>query len=249
MKKKNFWIKMLVIAAVIVVLLLLLAFYATAADRVVYTVKKGDTLGELMFTWKVQSVEVEKLFTWNPGLGTQVKIGQEIVYYLPDRSEAKMKLSEQEIKKVVEATMSQIQAKAPASIPKNSKKGQALQLIWISVLIAVVVIIVTVLIAFSLRRSKRKTSNETAKKTTVVTIALGDNGLYVTDLEFDPATGRWLTPFRHLSGGDRMWGKAEGEARRSARKCWQNTAEYGDQIQKLISKGIIREKTKKQAAV
>jgi len=120
--KKYFWKKMLVVAAVIAVLSLALVYHATAGDRVVYTVKKGDTLGELMYTWRVQGVEIEKLYSWNSNLGTQVKVGQEIIYYLPDRPETK-KLSEQEVKKVVAEVMAQTKG------AQESKKDRALYLL------------------------------------------------------------------------------------------------------------------------
>lgn len=208
----------------------------------IYTVKRGDTLGELMFAWKVQGIEIEKLYSWNLGLGTQIKIGQEIIYYLPERPGERVKLNEQEIKKVVEATI-EARAKEPPSIPGNSKTGQALNLLLVSAVIAVIILAVAISLALLLRRrGGRKTNPE------VVAIELEGKGLYVTDIELDPATGKWFTPFRHINGGDRMWGKTEGDARRSAQKCWRETEKYGDQIQKLIKQGIIREKNKQAAA-
>ena len=69
------------------ILALCLAFFCTASyatERKVYIVHKGDTLGEIMFTLKTQGVDIRKLHDWNPDLGTQVTIGEEISYFIPD---------------------------------------------------------------------------------------------------------------------------------------------------------------------
>ncbi|MBI4779631.1 LysM peptidoglycan-binding domain-containing protein [Candidatus Falkowbacteria bacterium] len=99
---------------------MVMASLAFAGDKVVYTVKKGDTLGQLMYAWRVQGIEIDKLYSWNPDLGTQVKIGQEIVYYLPDRSDQNRqdveKMSEQEVKKIVKETIAQAEAAKAATI-------------------------------------------------------------------------------------------------------------------------------------
>jgi len=83
-------------------------------------------------------------------------------------------------------------------------------------------------------------SGKKVTKATKVTIELEEKGLYETDIEFDPTTGRWLTPFRHIKGGERMWEESEGDARRTTQKCWRQMEKYSGQIEKLITDGTIR---------
>jgi len=49
-----------------------------------YVVNPGDTLGQIQFALKGQGVDVSRLTEWNPGLGTQVKVGQIIRYMVPE---------------------------------------------------------------------------------------------------------------------------------------------------------------------
>ena len=57
---------------------------AQALEEKVYVVKDKDTLGELTFAWRKQGIEVSRIHEWNPGLGTQLEVGQKILYYLPE---------------------------------------------------------------------------------------------------------------------------------------------------------------------
>ncbi|MDD4271410.1 MAG: hypothetical protein PHF50_01250 [Patescibacteria group bacterium] len=244
------WTKILVAAAVAVVILLI-SFNATAGEKVVYTIKKGDTLGELMYTWRVQGVDINKLHIWNADLGTQVKVGQKITYFLPESTDVK-KLTDQEIQKVVAETIARMEkSKEPSAAQKAPKQQQVEPIfpkyvqVFGSVVLALIFVALLVNAYYSSKKAKSQTQAPAAKKR--VTIPLEKNGLFETEIEWDEATGRWLTPFRHLSGGDRMWGKDEGSARRSAQKCWRDAVTYNEQIGELIAQGIIREKNKKQA--
>ena len=238
--KKHF-----VALAVVVAVVVCFISMAMAVDKVVYTVKRGDTLGELMYAWKVQGIEIEKLYSWNPSLGTQVKIGQEIVYYLPDRLSVNAQLSEQEIKKVVEDTISQVRAKEQGT----SKANQVLSLLALCAGIALAVVLLVLLIVLLVRTRTGKVKTQSQAVGNKVTIELGKNGLYETDIEFDPATSRWYIPFHHLEGEkERIWAKSEGDARRSAQKCWRQTDKYGEQIDKLLADKIIRPTNKKATA-
>ena len=58
---------------------------ASGPVREVYVVKRGDTLGQIIFTLRKEGIDVENLHVWNPDLGTQVKTGEAIVYYRPER--------------------------------------------------------------------------------------------------------------------------------------------------------------------
>jgi len=234
--KKHF-----VALAVVVAVVVCFISMAMAVDKVVYTVKRGDTLGELMYAWKVQGIEIEKLYSWNPSLGTQVKIGQEIVYYLPDRLSVNAQLSEQEIKKVVEDTISQVRAKEQGT----SKANQVLSLLALCAGIALAVVSLVLLIVLLVRTRTGKVKTQSQAVGNKVTIELGENGLYETDIEFDPAIDRWLTPFCHINGGERMQEKSEGDAKRTVRKCWRQTEKYGEQINKLLAEKTIRQIDKK----
>jgi len=167
--KKHF-----VALAVVVAVVVCFISMAMAADKVVYTVKRGDTLGELMYAWKVQGIEIEKLYSWNPSLGTQVKIGQEIVYYLPDRLSVNAQLSEQEIKKVVEDTISQVRAKEQGT----SKANQVLSLLALCAGIALAVVSLVLLIVLLVRTRTGKVKTQSQAVGNKVTIELGKNGLY-----------------------------------------------------------------------
>ncbi|MBI2459467.1 MAG: LysM peptidoglycan-binding domain-containing protein [Parcubacteria group bacterium] len=134
---------------------LVLASLAIAGDKVVYTVKNGDTLGELMYVWRVQGVEIEKLYGWNPGLGTQIKVGQEIVYYLPDRPDQQdvKKMSEQEVKKIVAETIARIATvKAEPAVAKTSVSTTAM--------IVGFIVMALILSAFILSLKRRRRRSE-----------------------------------------------------------------------------------------
>jgi hypothetical protein len=66
-------------------LLLTVIFYsaAEAQERKEYIVKRGDTLGEIVFTLRSEGVNVTRLHEWNPDLSTQVQIGQKIIFFTP----------------------------------------------------------------------------------------------------------------------------------------------------------------------
>lgn len=151
-----------------IVMLICCVFFvslAIAGEKVVYTVKKGDTLGELMYAWRVQGVEIGKLYSWNQNLGTQIKIGQEIIYNLPDRPEVK-RLSEQEVKKIVSETMTQIEkAKVPAVVPKT---GNILFLFFAFAVILLLVFLGSVLLLRQLIQRIRQRKNITPNKNKII---------------------------------------------------------------------------------
>src|SRR3989338_1638349 len=113
---------------VVTFIAVLWASLALAGERVVYIVKKGDTLGELMYSWHAQGVEIKKLFLWNQDLGTQIRIGQNVIYYLPDSPEIQAReLDKAEIKNIVAETLAQIELKAPSrqiqpSVEQNQRE-------------------------------------------------------------------------------------------------------------------------------
>lgn len=68
----------------LVFVLVLVQFgFSAEPEKKVLIVRVGDTLSDIVWTLKMQGIEVSKLQEWNPGLGTQVQLGQEIVYYIP----------------------------------------------------------------------------------------------------------------------------------------------------------------------
>ena len=244
--KKYFWKKMLVVAAVIAVLSLALVYHATAGDRVVYTVKNGDTLGELMYTWRVQGVEIEKLYSWNSNLGTQVKVGQEIIYYLPDRPETK-KLSEQEVKKVVAEVMAQTKG------AQESKKDRALYLLSLSVGIAVVTILSSLIISLLWRnrrkdRAGKKVATHSRQRKVLET---DDPNLkevecfgYITKVRRVQRDDEWVweLPFRNIltdeSLGEKIWNENFRKLLSSLARCLEPGSKFESQIPGLLGGDI-----------
>lgn len=168
------------------VVVLAMASLAIAGDKMIYTVKQGDTLGELMYSWRVQGIEINKLYSWNPELGTQVKIGQEIVYYLPDRPEQQdaKKMSEQDVKKIVKETLAQAEAArvreitppAPAVVPsapevsivepevEAHKFGEKLKAIFFLLAITLIAFFLSFLVLRLIGNSVRKKHIKAAEK-------------------------------------------------------------------------------------
>jgi hypothetical protein len=69
---------------VLSLLLFLSASASFAGERKEYTVKRGDTLGQIIYMLGKEHVDVTKIHDWNPDLGTQVQEDQVVVYYTPD---------------------------------------------------------------------------------------------------------------------------------------------------------------------
>jgi hypothetical protein len=64
----------------------LVAATANAGEWRVWKVQPGETLGEIVWALNQEKppVDTSRLHVWNPGLGTRVNAGQELVYYVPD---------------------------------------------------------------------------------------------------------------------------------------------------------------------
>lgn len=58
---------------------------AQAGRRMVFVVRKGDTLGQIVFLLRAEGINVYKLHEWNPRLGTQVQAGEKIFYFAPKK--------------------------------------------------------------------------------------------------------------------------------------------------------------------
>jgi len=242
--------KKMVIVMMVMFMLFVGSLVAYAGQKVVYTVKWGDTYSELMFRWGRQGIEIEKMDIWNPSVGNRVKAGQEIIYYLPDRPSIQ-KLSDEQIKKIINKAVDNAVAKTIEAKKSQDKKQEDRDFKMACVVSIALLIVIVILILVSKKQPKGKKEHKEAaadeqQERQIATIKLEANGLlktdHETDIEFDPVNNRWLTPFCHLEGKqERMYAETRGEARRSAQKCWKNTIKYGDQIKKLIAEKKIRE--------
>lgn len=74
--------KISVISAVVLALCLLSNINATAQEKATYTVKSGDTLYNISKRLDVTITELQK---WNDLSGNEIELGQELVYYLPNK--------------------------------------------------------------------------------------------------------------------------------------------------------------------
>lgn len=228
--------------AMMFMIMLLVGSLAFAGEKVVYTVKAGDTVSQLMCTWNSQGYEVKKVFMWNPDLGSQVKIGQKIVLYLPDQPV--VKINAEEVKKIVDETIA-------AQKRKEEKKESNFNLM---LAIGFGLFCMVALVAFALyMKSKNQPSVKAQKETakaepqpainTIFFVPVEENGLYEAEIEYNAELNRYFIPFRHINGGDRMYEKSEGDARRTVKKCWRQREKYGDQIDKLMAE---KEENKKK---
>lgn len=241
-----------IVIVMIVAFMLLVSSLAFAGEKVVYTVKAGDTLGELMFTWKVQGIDIKEIHQWNQNLGTQVAVGQQIIYCLPDRPVAKI-TSEEAIKQVEEAiaTLKDAQkiVKEMDEERNNRIKKQQEERIN-NIIVYAVLFVLIVIMLFFLRNKKQpavKAQKETAKAEPqpvtdrIFFVPVEENGLYEAEVEYNAELDRYFIPFCHKNGGDRIWKNKEGDARRNVQQCWRQKNKYGDQIDKLMVEGKIRQ--------
>ncbi len=238
------------ILVVMVMIMLLVGSLAFAGEKVIYTVKVGDTLGELMYTWKVQGINIKEIHQWNPNLGTQVVVGQKIVYYLSDRPIAK--LTPEEAKKQVAeaiATLKDAQkiVKEMDEDRKDRIKKQQEERRDNLIVFAILAIIIIAIVFFL--RDKKQASVQAEQKNEVsqtVTdkkffVPVEENGIFEAEIEYNAELDRYFIPFCHKNGGDRIWKEKEGEAKANVRQCWRRKDKYGDQVDKLIAEGKIRQ--------
>ena len=223
-----------------VIIMLFVGSLAFAGEKVVYTVKAGDTLGELMFTWKVQGINIKEIHQWNQNLGTQVDVGQQIIYYLPDRP-VSQKLSAEEVKEIVDETIA-------AQKSKGEEKESNFTLM---LAVGFGLFCMVALVAFALYMKSKKQPVVEGQPKTVVTAKqdrkffapVEEDGVYEAEIEYNAELNRYYIPFCHINGGERMWEKNEGDARRTVKKCWRQSQKYGDQINKLMAE---KDKKKKK---
>lgn len=216
---------------------------AIAGEKVIYTVKRGDTLGELMYVWRVQGVEIEKLYSWNSNLGTQLKIGQKIIYYLSDRQGAE-KMSEKEVKKIVADIMSYMEAEAAKTLApaKKSLWRQVLEILLLCLSITIVVVALLALVFFQrerikkMKKAKIKTQNPPIEPTPAPLKEIATIGCYIMSIA--TVGGKWYSPFKN-GDGSRIYANTKAEIIRSTARCLKNE-KFSEQLKKLLVSGEIK---------
>jgi hypothetical protein len=73
-----------------------------------YTVKSGDTLGNIIWTLRAQGIDVKQLGAWNPDLGTRLATGQKIAYYEPDVPVRVPQISKAEVEQAISNAVNEI---------------------------------------------------------------------------------------------------------------------------------------------
>jgi len=212
---------------------------AIAGDKVVYTVKPGDTLGELMYTWRVQGVEINKLHVWNADLGTQVKVGQKIAYYLSNRADVK-KLTDQEIQRVVAETMARMEKpKEPAPV-QATKQEEILNEKNQVVLFVVVMVVFLMILAFFVLRSIIKPKVQAPFKPIVFADLTKEEEIegYLVRIRFVASENKWCSPFRNAHG-DQIFADTKSRIIGSVSRCLKSQ-KFSDQLQKLLASGEVK---------
>lgn len=219
---------------------------AIAGEKVIYVVKRGDTLGELMYVWQSrQGVDVKKIFIWNPSLGTQIQIGQKIIYYLPDQTVTR-KLTEDELRNVVAETMSQI-AKEAAKVPTESFVGKMWRYLILSFIIAVAVLIPSIGIPLYFRSKSKKaekvkaeamTEAEKKAKAEIDFVEQVTIDGYSLEIRYMAEMDRWYSPFRNQDRSF-IYSKTRSEIIGSSSRCLKNP-KFSEQLLKHLESGEIK---------